>query len=76
MSHRIIKSGDVFRHYKGPHYKVINISTHTETGESLVIYHNIKNLDITWARPLEMFNEYVNYNDTIQLRFDSILHQK
>ena len=34
---RPIYPGDIFKHYKGPHYKVINVSKHTETNEQLVI---------------------------------------
>lgn len=51
--------GRYFRHYKGATYKVLNIATHTETNEKLVIYHNINDKNI-WARPLEDFTSFID----------------
>lgn len=51
-----IKLG-VYRHFKGNHYRVESVATHTETGEYLVIYRCLEgvNVDKVFARPLEMF---------------------
>lgn len=55
-----IKTGQIYRHYKGNLYKVINIATHTETLEEMVIYRRVKGDTSIWARPMSMWNEIVN----------------
>lgn len=58
---REIKVGGTYRHFKGFMAKVITIATHTETGESLVVYEcsgkavNSDHKDGIYARPLDMF---------------------
>lgn len=44
-----------YRHYKGKDYEVIDIATHSETGEKLVIYRTLYGNYDLWARPLDMF---------------------
>lgn len=48
-----------YRHYKGKDYEVIDIATHSETGERLVIYRTLYGNYDLWVRPLEMFCEQV-----------------
>jgi len=48
-----------YRHYKGKDYEVIDIATHSETGEKLVIYRTLYGNYDLWARPLAMFTEEV-----------------
>ena len=48
-----------YRHYKGKDYEVIDIATHSETGERLVIYRTLYGNYDLWARPLDMFCEPV-----------------
>jgi hypothetical protein len=55
--------GGLYQHYKGPFYRVVNIATHTETNDKLVIYHSINNPKKIWARPEKMFNEYIIHPD-------------
>ena len=69
---RLIKPGDMFKHYKGSIYAVTNVSTHTETSELLVVYYNVNEPSISWARPLTMFNDYVTINNLDILRFDNV----
>lgn len=47
--------GEKYRHFKGNVYKVLNIALHTETGEQMVIYQDVKDEDKVYARPYEMF---------------------
>ncbi|MFD0587634.1 DUF1653 domain-containing protein [Paenibacillus sp. GCM10027627] len=52
-----IVSGQRFKHYSGNIYTLFNIATHTETEETLVVYHD-ENYKI-WARPIDMFFGYL-----------------
>ena len=69
------KPGDWVRHFKGNTYEIINIATHTETGEKLVIYKGLDTNKI-WARPFEMFNSEVDHekypNVEQKMRFEKI----
>ena len=64
---RQIQIGGVYRHFKGFTAKIITIATHTETGESLVVYEcngkavNSNHEDGIYARPLEMFLSEVDH---------------
>lgn len=55
-----IRPDAVFQHYKGKYYRVINLVTHTETGEKMVVYQTLYPDFQQWCRPLEMFLETVN----------------
>lgn len=60
-----------YRHYKGKLYEVIDVATHSETLEQMVVYRPLlamseDNPDTTkngeqtlWVRPLRMFTENV-----------------
>lgn len=54
-----IKKDAIYRHFKGSLYIVTDLATHTETGETLVIYKEVDS-DKVWARPLEMFESKVD----------------
>lgn len=49
-----------YRHYKGKDYQVFGVATHSETGESLVVYRPLYGEGALWVRPLAMFRETVN----------------
>jgi len=66
---RVIRPGDVFKHYKGSIYRVNMIAKHTETEENFVIYHDVTQPEQVWARPVQMFNQYITLNDRNELRF-------
>ena len=79
---RKIQIGGAYRHFKGFTAKIITIATHTETGESLVVYEcsgkavNSDHKNGIYARPLEMFLSEVDrekYPDVKQkYRFELI----
>lgn len=45
----------VYRHFKGNCYRVDCIATHTETGESMVVYQALYGEHKMFVRPLELF---------------------
>lgn len=49
----MIKRGGIYEHYKGGLYRVMDIATHTEREETLVIYRNADGE--VFARPYDMF---------------------
>ena len=58
----------LYRHYKGGTYELVcNNVTHTETGESLVVYRDCRGQ--LWARPESMFYGFVNVGDDLVPRF-------
>ena len=54
---RIIHVGRIYRHYKGDHYLVEAIATHSETLEKMVIYRQLYGKGEMFARPYDMFAE-------------------
>ncbi len=63
-----IKLG-LYRHYKGPYYKVLEVARHSETEEQLVVYQALYGDKGTWVRPLSMFCETVELDDQTVPRF-------
>jgi hypothetical protein len=56
--------GAEYRHYKGGLYRIIDVALHSEDPEQiLVIYQNLKQPELVWARPIEMWNETVTLPD-------------
>ena len=49
----------LYQHYKGPLYRVLGVTTHSETQELLVLYQALYGEMGLWSRPLEMFVESV-----------------
>ena len=66
----------IFKHYKGKYYRVINIADHTETREKMVIYEQLYENDYPkgylWTRPKEMFDEKIIYNNKVISRFEKV----
>jgi hypothetical protein len=48
-----------YRHYKGNEYEVLGTATHSETGETLVVYRALYDARGLWVRPVGMFCESV-----------------
>lgn len=48
-----------YRHFKGNEYELIDIATHSETMEPMVIYRALYGEKALWVRPLSMWTEHV-----------------
>lgn len=65
-----ICKGQVYRHFKGDIYYILDIAKHTETEEDMVVYTKFGAADDTvWVRPLSMWNDIVEINGEKQPRF-------
>ena len=58
-----------YRHFKGTEYEVLGVSTHSETGEKLVIFMSVDGKETLWARPYDMFIDVVEHNGKTVNRF-------
>lgn len=52
-----------YKHFKGGHYFVYGVAYHTETDEPMVVYTPDTDGGDFWVRPLDMFNEEVEWPD-------------
>lgn len=59
----------IYRHYKGNLYHLMEIATHSETGEQLAIYRALYDEFGVWARPLAMFAETIEKDGVTIPRF-------
>ena len=60
MAERLLRLGDIYRHFKGGEYMVLTTAKHTETGEALVIYASMSGGQDHWARPYHEFMSEVD----------------
>jgi len=59
----------LYRHYKGPEYRVFGVARHSETEETLVVYQALYGDYGLWVRPLSMFRETVEVDGQAIPRF-------
>ena len=52
---RELKCKGIYRHFKGNYYLVEDVATHSETGETYVVYRPFYGESKLWIRPLAMF---------------------
>ena len=61
--------GREFVHFKGGHYRLLAIATHTETREPLAVYEALYGDPGPWVRPAKMFFEDVTRDGKTFKRF-------
>jgi hypothetical protein len=59
----------LYRHYKGPQYRVFGVAQHSEVKQQMVVYQALYGEFGLWARPLEMFCERVEVDGETVPRF-------
>ncbi|OGI76368.1 hypothetical protein A3C57_01150 [Candidatus Nomurabacteria bacterium RIFCSPHIGHO2_02_FULL_33_12] len=71
-----IKPGQIYKHFKGDTYKILSLAKHTETEEWMIIYERQTDIVHTgwrvWARPENMFFEYIEKDGYNGPRFEYI----
>ena len=58
-----------YRHFKGNEYEVIGIAKHSETTEEMVVYRALYGEHGFWVRPASMWNETIERDGMVYLRF-------
>ena len=59
----------VYKHFKGDYYLVLDVVTHSETKEEMVLYQQLYGDGKKYVRPLDMFTSEVDhekYPDVVQ----------
>ncbi|WPC03678.1 DUF1653 domain-containing protein [Pseudomonas benzenivorans] len=59
----------LYRHYKGPEYRVFGVARHSETEQQMVVYQALYGDFGLWVRPLSMFCEEVEVDGQRVPRF-------
>ena len=71
MNLRMVKVGDIFRHFKGTTYVVADLAKDSENPEIIrVTYHPYGKPDERWSRPLVMFEETIERDGKKFRRFE------
>ena len=62
----------IYKHFKGNMYEVLDIATHSETLEKMVVYKALYGEGGIWVRPLKMWDEEVEYEGKRVKRFTKV----
>jgi hypothetical protein len=68
VAYENLEPGQLYRHYKGNHYKILVLGKHSETGEELVAYERQEDGNV-YFRPTSMFLESVEWEGKTVPRF-------
>ncbi|MBD1389244.1 DUF1653 domain-containing protein [Neiella sp. HB171785] len=58
-----------YQHYKGGEYHVLDLVTHSETEEKMVLYRPLYGDKQLWVRPYDMFFETIEIDGEVIERF-------
>jgi len=61
-----------YRHFKGKEYELVDIATHSETLEPMVVYRALYGQQGLWVRPASMWSEIVEKDGYHGPRFQYI----
>lgn len=61
-----------YKHFKGKEYELIDVVTHSETMEKMILYKPLYNDSGMWVRPASMWDEEVVCNGCKVKRFTYI----
>ena len=61
-----------YKHFKGKEYELIDVVTHSETMEKMILYKPLYNDSGMWVRPASMWNETVERDGVTYKRFTYI----
>ena len=71
---REVKIGNIYKHFKGNLYKVLNIGCDSETLKKMVIYQDVNDISKIWVRKYDDFISLVDKskypNVTQKFRFE------
>ena len=67
----MIKKG-IYKHFKGNEYELMDVASHSETLEQMVVYRALYGEGGLWVRPLSMWDEEVTFNGKTVKRFEFI----
>lgn len=59
--------GQVWKHYKGTHYRIVAFGTHSESQEPYVCYEHATYPDTVWIRPYSMWHDEVSLGHRFEL---------
>lgn len=68
----MVEINGIYRHFKGPLYKVLGVVKHSEMLEDMVVYIALYGDYGLWTRPLNMFEEEIERNGKKVKRFELI----
>jgi hypothetical protein len=68
----LIKTGAVYRHFKGNEYLVLHMAKSAETEEEFVVYQAMYGERGIWIRPLSQFDDTVERDGATMKRFEEI----
>lgn len=66
---REVRTGQIYRHFKGGLYQIVAVAAHSETNERYVVYQELYGDMDVWVRPYDMFIgevDHIKYPDVQQ----------